>query len=338
MTHPFSGAPGCIRAPWRALAGGLAFVALLAAPVAQAQQGAYPSKPIRLIVPFAPGGSTDILGRLLAQKLGESMQTSVVVENKPGANGTIGCDLVAKAPPDGYTVILGDVGCMSMAPGLYSRLPYDPLRDFAPVSLVGRSPLVLTVGAQSPLQSLQDLTAAAQAAPGKLNYPSSGTGGPNHLGAELYAMQAKVKVSHIPYKGSAPSVVSLVAGETDFGFLTAVTIASQLNAGKVRALAVAHTERLPAMPNVPTMSEAGLKGFTADAWFLAAVPAGTPKPIVDRLYDEIAKALPAPDVKAKLDSMGVLATGMDPKASAQFLGSEVEKWRGVIKTAGITLD
>ena len=253
MTHPFSGAPGCIRAPWRALAGGLAFVTLLAAPVAQAQQGAYPSKPIRLIVPFAPGGSTDILGRLLAQKLGESMQTSVVVENKPGANGTIGCDLVAKAPPDGYTVILGDVGCMSMAPGLYSRLPYDPLRDFAPVSLVGRSPLVLTVGTQSPLQSLQDLTAAAQAAPGKLNYPSSGTGGPNHLGAELYAMQAKVKVSHIPYKGSAPSVVSLVAGETDFGFLTAVTIASQLNAGKVRALAVAHTERLPAMPNVPTM-------------------------------------------------------------------------------------
>ena len=243
-----------------------------------------------------------------------------------------------KAPPDGYTVILGDVGCMSMAPGLYSRLPYDPLRDFAPVSLVGRSPLVLTVGTQSPLQSLQDLTAAAQAAPGKLNYPSSGTGGPNHLGAELYAMQAKVKVSHIPYKGSAPSVVSLVAGETDFGFLTAVTIASQLNAGKVRALAVGHTERLPAMPNVPTMSEAGLKGFTADAWFLAAVPAGTPKPIVDRLYDEIAKALPAPDVKAKLDSMGVLATGMDPKASAQFLGSEVEKWRGVIKTAGITLD
>ena len=331
-------APALSRSVWRALASGLA-IAALAAPVEQAQTAAaYPTKPIRLIIPFAPGGSTDILGRLLAQKLGESMQASVVVENKAGANGTIGCDLVAKAPPDGYTVILGDVGCMSMAPGLYTKLPYDPLRDFAPISLVGRSPLVLTVGENSPFKSLAELTAAAQAAPGKLNYPSSGTGGPNHLGAELYAMQAKVKVSHIPYKGSAPSVVSLVSGETDFGFLTAVTISAQLNAGKVKAQAVAHTERLPAMPNVPTMSEAGLKGFTADAWFLAAVPAGTPKPIVDRLYAEIAKALPAPDVKAKLDGMGVLASGLDPQASARFLRTEVDKWRGVIKTARITLD
>jgi tripartite-type tricarboxylate transporter receptor subunit TctC len=331
--------PAKSRALWRALIGGAAAVAALSAPLAQAQNaGAYPTKPIRLVIPFAPGGSTDILGRLLAQKMGENMQATVVVDNKPGANGTIGCDLVAKAPPDGYTVILGDVGCMSMAPGLYTKLPYDPMRDFAPVSLVGRSPLVLTVGENSPLRSLADLTAAAQAAPGKLNYPSSGTGGPNHLGAELYAMQAKVKVSHIPYKGSAPSVVSLVAGETDFGFLTAVTIASQLNAGKVRALAVAHTERLPSMPNVPTMTEAGLKGFTADAWFLAAVPVGTPQPIVDRLYAEIAKALPAPEVKAKLDSVGVLPSGLDPQASAKFLRTEVDKWRGVIKTAGITLD
>jgi tripartite-type tricarboxylate transporter receptor subunit TctC len=180
---------------WRALAGGLALAATLAAPAVQAQAqaqtpgaGSYPSRTIRLVVPFAPGGSTDILGRLLAQKMGESMHTTVVVDNKPGANGTIGCDLVAKAPADGYTVVLGDVGCMAMAKGLYTRLPYDPLRDFAPVSLVARSPLVLTVGAQSPFHSLKDLTAAAQAQPGKLNYPSSGTGGPNHLGAELFEM------------------------------------------------------------------------------------------------------------------------------------------------------
>jgi tripartite-type tricarboxylate transporter receptor subunit TctC len=324
---------------WRALAGGLALAATLAAPLAHAQgAGSYPSKTIRLIVPFAPGGSTDILGRLLAQKMGESMHTTVVVDNKPGANGTIGCDLVAKAPADGYTVVLGDVGCMAMAKGLYTKLPYDPLRDFAPISLVARSPLVLTVGAQSPFHSLKELTAAAQAQPGKLNYPSSGTGGPNHLGAELYAMQAKVKIGHVPYKGSAPSVVSLAAGETDFGFLTAVTIAAQLKAGKVRALAVAHNERLQSMPDVPTMSEAGLKDFTADAWFLAAVPAGTPKPIVDRLYAEIAKALPAPEVKEKLDAMGVLPSGLKPDASAQFLRVEVDKWRDVIKNAGITLD
>ena len=324
---------------WRALAGGIALAAALTAPLANAQSaGAYPSKPIRLVIPFAPGGSTDIVGRLLAQKLGENMSATVVADNKPGANGTIGCDLVAKAPADGYTIILGDVGCMSMAPGLYTKLPYDPVRDFAPVSLVGRSPLVLTVGAKSPLRSLKDLTTAAQAAPGKLNYPSSGTGGPNHLGAELYAMQAKVKASHIPYKGSAPGVVSLVSGETDFGFLTAATITSQLNSGNVRALAVAHTERLPSMPDVPTMTEAGMKGFTADAWFLAAVPTGTPQPIVDRLYAEIAKALTAPEVKEKLNAVGVLPSGLDPQASGRFLRSEVDKWRGVIKTANITLD
>ena len=338
---PFASSRTPVRraALWHALAGGLALAATLAAPLAHAQgAGSYPSKTIRLVVPFAPGGSTEILGRLLAQKLGESMHTTVVVDNKPGANGTIGCDLVAKAPADGYTVVLGDVGCMAMAKGLYTKLPYDPLRDFAPISLVARSPLVLTVGAQSPFHSLKELTAAAQAQPGKLNYPSSGTGGPNHLGAELYAMQAKVKIGHVPYKGSAPSVVSLAAGETDFGFLTAVTIAAQLKAGKVRALAVAHNERLQSMPDVPTMSEAGLKDFTADAWFLAAVPAGTPKPIVDRLYAEIAKALPAPEVKEKLDAMGVLPSGLKPDASAQFLRVEVDKWRDVIKNAGITLD
>ncbi|WP_370680333.1 Bug family tripartite tricarboxylate transporter substrate binding protein [Comamonas sp. GB3 AK4-5] len=333
MTRPAAVSP---FRPLTMLCGLVAAVATLVAPSVQAAD--YPSKPITLVIPFSAGGSTDILGRLLAQKMSENMHVSVVVENKPGANGTIGVDRVAKAPADGYTVVLGDVGGMSMAPGLYPKLPYNPLKDLIPVSLVGRSPLVLTVGVNSPFKSLAELTAAAKAQPGKLNYPSSGTGGPNHMGGELYAIQSKVKVTHVPYKGSAPSVVSLVAGETDFGFLTAVTINSQLKAGNVRALAVAHNERLPSMPDVPTMSEAGLKGFTADAWFMAAVPAGTPKPIVDKLYAEIAKALPDPEMKTKLDAVGVLPTGMDPKASAAFLHSEVAKWREVIKTAKITLD
>lgn len=329
------------RVTLRTLAGAaaIACVAALTAPVAHAAgDNDYPNKPIRLIVPYAAGGSTDIIGRLLAQKMGDNMKVSVVVDNKPGANGTIGCDLVAKSPADGYTIILGDVGCMAMAPGLYTKLPYNPLKDFSVVSLVGRSPLVLTVGSKSPLNSLSDLTAAAKSAPAKLNFPSSGTGGPNHLGAELYAMQADVKVTHVPYKGSAPSVVSLVSGETDFGFLTAVTINSQLKAGNVKALAVAHSERLSGMPDVPTMSEQGLKGFTADAWFMAAVPAGTPQPIVDRLYKEIAKALPDAEVKAKFDSAGVLPSGLDPKASTAFLSDEINKWRAVIKKGNITLD
>jgi len=342
MFHSFASAPrisshrGTLRVV--ATASFAVLSSLMAATAAQADTGNYPNKPIRLIVPYAAGGSTDIIGRLLAQKMGENMGASVVVDNKPGANGTIGCDYVSKQPADGYTIILGDVGCMAMAPGLYTKLPYNPLKDFSVVSLVGRSPLVLTVGSKSPLKSVADLTAAAKAQPGKLNFPSSGTGGPNHLGAELYAMQANVKVTHVPYKGSAPSVVSLVAGETDFGFLTAVTINSQLNAGNVKALAVAHTERLPAMPNVPTFIEQGLKGFTADAWFMAAVPAGTPQPVVDRLYKEIAKALPDAEVKAKFDSAGVLPSGLDPKASTAFLGDEIAKWRTVIKTANITLD
>lgn len=299
---------------------------------------AYPSKPITLVIPFSPGGSTDILGRLLAQKLGESMNANVIVENKPGANGTIGVDRVAKAAPDGYTVVLADVGGMAISPSLYPKLPYNPLKDLEVVSLVGRSPLVLTVGHNSPLKSLADLTAAAKANPGKLNYPSSGTGGPNHMGGELYAIQAGVQVTHVPYKGSAPSVVSLVSNETDFGFLTAVTINSQLKAGNLRALAVAHDARLPAMPDVPTMHEAGLKDFTADAWFMAAVPAGTPKPVVEKLQAEIAKILPQADVKEKLDSVGVLPYGWDPKKSTEFLNAEVVKWRDVVKKAHITLD
>ena len=298
----------------------------------------YPSKPITLVIPFSPGGSTDILGRLLAQKLSDSMNVSVIVDNKPGANGTIGVDRVAKAAPDGYTIVLGDVGGMSIAPGLYPKLPYDPLKDLAPISLVGRSPLVLTVGNNSPFKSMAELTAAAKAEPAKFNYPSSGTGGPNHLGGELYAQQAGVKVTHVPYKGSAPSVVSLVAGETDFGFLTAVTINAQLKAGNVRALAVAHNERLPSMPDVPTADEAGLKGFTADAWFMAAAPAGTPQAIIDKLQAEIAKALPTPDVKEKLDASGVLPYAWAPAASRTFLAEEVSKWRQVIKSANITLD
>jgi len=322
---------------WRTAMGTMALAAATLAGTAHAADN-YPSKPITLVIPYSAGGSTDILGRLLAQKLGESMNASVIVENKPGANGTIGVDRVAKAAPDGYTIVLGDVGGLAISPSLYPKLPYQPLKDLAPVSLVGRSPLVLTVGHNSPLKSLNDLTTAAKAAPFKLNYPSSGTGGPNHMGGELYAMQAKVKVTHVPYKGSAPSVVSLVAGETDFGFLTAVTINAQLKAGNLRALAVAHDSRLPAMPDVPTMNEAGLKGFMADAWFMAAVPAGTPQPIIDRLYSEIAKILPQEDVKSKLDSVGVLPAGLDPKASSTFLRNEITKWNEVVKTAKITLD
>ena len=285
----------------------------LVATVAQAQAPAtYPNKPIRMIVPFAPGGSTDVLARLVGQKLSESLGTPVVVDNRPGANGTIGCDLVAKAPPDGYTIVMGEVGCLAMAPGLYPKLPYDPARDFAAITLVARTPLLATVRTASPIKSLAELIAQARSKPGSLNYPSSGAGGPNHLAGELFNLQANVKTVHIPYKGGGPAVLSLVSGETDFGLLSAVTINAQLQGGTLRPLAVASDRRLPSMPSVPTMAEAGLPGFTAETWFMLAAPAGTPRPIVDKLNAEIAKILPNAATKERLDAMGAFAVGDSP--------------------------
>ena len=323
----------------RRMALALACVAGITASAVHAQAPAgYPSKPIRLVVPFAAGGSTDILARLVGQKLSENMGASVVIDNRPGANGTLGCDLVAKAPPDGYTVVMADIGCFAMAPGLYPKLPYDPVRDFAPITLVARSPLELTVGADSPARTVQDLVALARSKPGKLNYPSSGNGGPNHLAGELFKMQANVNTVHVPYKGSAPSVVSLVSGETDFGFLTSVTINAQLSAGRLRALAVASDQRMAALPSVPTMAEAGVPGFEAESWFMAAFPAGTPKPIVDKLNAEILKVLPVAETKEKLAGMGAVAVGNSPDAATDFLKSEITKWTRVIKTADIKLD
>ncbi len=336
MSTSFHDAPGATRGIRRlAVLAGLA--AALVAPLAQAQ-APYPSKPIRLVVPFAAGGSTDILARIVGQKLTERIGTSVVIDNRPGANGTLGCDLVAKAPADGYTLVMADIGCFAMAPGLYPKLPYEPVRDFVPVTLVARSPLVLTVGAGSPVQSVRELVTLARSKPGQLNFPSSGNGGPNHLAGELFKIQADVKTVHVPYKGSAPSVVALVAGETDFGFLTSVTISSQLSAGKLRALAVASEQRLASLPNVPTMGEAGLPGFEAESWFMVAVPAGTPRPIVDKLNAEVIKILPDPETKDKLNGMGAVAVGNTPDAALDFLKAEIAKWGRVIKAADIKLD
>ena len=335
MNHPHA-KPSVL---WRALIGGAVAAVALSTSVAQAQNaGAYPSKPIRLVIPFAPGGSTDILGRLLAQKLGENMQTTVVVDNKPGANGTIGCDLVAKAPADGYTVILGDVGCMSMAPGLYTRLPYDPQRDFAPVSLVARSPLVLTVGAQSPLHSLKDLTAAAQAAPGKLNYPSSGTGGPNHLGAELYAMQAKVKVSHIPYKGMGPMITDLMGGQVEMGASAVAAVQGQIKQGSLRPIGVMGKERVKSLPDVPTIAEQGFPDVDVAGWFAAVGPKGLPPAQVKRLHDALVAAFNDPDVKAgfaQRDDFLILDT---PEQSAQFLKSEQERYARLVEKAKVAIN
>lgn len=303
-----------------------------------AAQAAYPNRPIRMVVAFAAGGSTDVVARSISQKLGEALGVPVVIDNRAGANGTVGSDIVAKSAPDGYTIMMGEVGSLAMAPGLYPKLPYDPDRDFVPVTLVARTPLLAAVKSDSPIKSLAELIARAKSNPGKLNYPSSGAGGPNHLAGELFNMQANVKTQHIAYKGGGPAVLSLVTGETDFGLLSRVTIDSQLQSGRLKPLAVASDQRLANMPDLPTFAEAGLPGFTAETWFMVVAPAGIPPAIVNRLNAEIAKILPTPEMKERFAKMGAFGVGNTPDAAAAFLKAELAKWTRVSKTANITLD
>jgi tripartite-type tricarboxylate transporter receptor subunit TctC len=301
-------------------------------------QSAYPNKPIRMVVAFAAGGSTDIVARTVGQKLSEGLGVPVVIDNRGGANGTIGSDIVAKSAPDGYTIMMGEVGSLAMAPGLYPKLPYDPGRDFSPITLVARTPLLAAVRVDSPIKSLAELIRNARTNPGRLNYPSSGAGGPNHLAGELFNLQANVKTTHIPFKGGGPAVLSLVAGDTDFGLLSRVTIDSQLQSGRLRALAVASEQRLPNMPTVPTFAEAGLPGFTAETWFMVVAPAGTPQPIIDKLNAEIAKILPSPAMKERFAGMGAFGVGNSPNEASVFLKTELAKWTRVSKAADIRLD
>ncbi|SIR76331.1 tripartite tricarboxylate transporter substrate binding protein [Pseudacidovorax sp. RU35E] len=328
--------PSSVSARRKFAVGLFALTGLVAAPASA--ESAYPSKPIRMVVAFAAGGSTDIVARSIGVRLSEALGVPVVIDNRGGANGTIGSDVVAKAAPDGYTIMMGEVGSLAMAPGLYPKLPYDPSKDFAPITLVARTPLLALVKTDSPIKSLADLIANARANPGKLSYPSSGAGGPNHLAGELFNMQANVKTLHVPYKGGGPAALSLVSGETDFGLLSRVTIDAQLQGGRARALAVASDQRLPNMPNVPTFAEAGLPGYTAETWFMLVAPAGTPQPIVDRLNAEVAKILPNAETKERFAAMGAFGVGNSPAAATTFLKSELAKWTKVSKAADIRLD
>lgn len=317
----------------------LAAAALLATGMGAAvAQDGYPNKPLTMVVPFSAGGTTDILARIVGQALGQDLGQTIIIENKPGAGGNIGAQQAARAKADGYTLFMGTVGTHAINQALYKKLPYDPIKDFTPLSRVANVPNLLVVHPSRPYKTVKEMIEYGKKHPNDITFGSPGSGASPHVSGALFQSMTGVELTHVPYKGSAPSVVSLVSGETDFGFLTAVTINAQLKAGNLRALAVAHDSRLPAMPDVPTMDEAGLKGFTADAWFMAAVPAGTPQPIIDRLYQEIAKILPQEDVKAKLDAVGVLPAGLSPKASSEFLAKEIVKWREVVKTAKITLD
>jgi tripartite-type tricarboxylate transporter receptor subunit TctC len=294
----------------------------------------YPSRPLRLVVPFAPGGGADIVARAVAAPLAKRLGQPVVVDNKPGGGGTLAADLVAKAPADGYTLLL-DATSFTVNPSLIPKLAYNGLDDFAPISQISRVPMLLVVPADSALQSPADLQRAARAAPGKLSYASAGNGGAQHLAAELYKQGAKVSMTHIPYRGGAPAMTDLVGGQVDLMFSATSTSGAFVKSGKLRALAITSATRSADWPQVPTLAESGVPGFEVYEWNGLFAPTGTPLAVLQRLEAETRAALASPDLRRQLSDLGVQPVGSSSAEFRKFVQSESAKWAGVIKSAGI---
>jgi len=307
--------------------------ALLCAGTASAQSG-WPSKPIRIVVPFAPGGASDILARLLGKELGERLKQPVIVENKPGAGGTIGADLVAKSPPDGYTLLLADVSVVMTFPSLYPALPYQA-KDLIPVANIATFGLIMIAPAGSRFNSLADIVAAEKAAPGKLNMASPGSGSSNHLTLERLNAMAGTKIVHIPYKGTGPAINDVVGGQVDLTFASGSASKALLDGGKVKAIAVTSSTRNPLLPQVPTIAESGLAGFESIAGQGLFAPAGTPRDIVSRLNREIVKALETRDLRERLTDIGVEPWPGTPEELRDLLRTEIERYGAVVRSAGL---
>ncbi len=294
----------------------------------------YPNHPLRLVVGYAAGGGTDSVARVMARRLSEGLGQPVVVDNKPGGAGVIATQLAVSAPPDGYTLLAGNIGPIAVYPFLY-KLPYDPLRDLEPVMLIATAPLLVVANNDLPVNSLQELIKLAHDKPGKLSYSSAGVGSSNHLAGALFNIQAGTDIQHVPYKGAAPAVEDLLSGQVQVSFQTLPSVGSFVKAGRVKALAVTSDKRSPAFPNVPTAAEAGLNGFEVAAWYSMMVPAHTPRPIVDRLNAELAKAMKEKDVLDILAADGAVPAVTTPEAFATFMRSEAEKWSRVVKISGM---
>jgi tripartite-type tricarboxylate transporter receptor subunit TctC len=301
-------------------------------------QGAYPTKPVRLVVPFPPGGTTDILARAVAQKLSETWGQQVIVDNRPGAGGNIGSELVAKSAPDGYTLLMGTVGTHAFNPSLYAKMPYDHVKDFTPVILVAGVPNVLVVNPSLPVNSVSELIAYGKANPNKLNFASSGNGTSIHLSGELFRTMTGVQMTHVPYKGSSPALTDLIAGQVQLMFDNLPSSLQFIRAGKLRALAVTSLERSSALPDVPTLAESGLPGFEASSWFGVLAPAGTPNDIIVKLNTAIAGWLATADAKEKLAAQGAIAAGGAPDAFVRHIAAESSKWAKVVKASGAHVD
>jgi tripartite-type tricarboxylate transporter receptor subunit TctC len=310
----------------------LAFAGVPAAP--SAQQAAYPAKPVKLVIPYPPGGGTDITGRAMAQKLSEFLGQSVVIENKPGATGMIGAATVAKSAPDGYTVLFGAASEMAINASLFKNMTYDPRTDFEPVTLVATFPLVFIAPATTN-QSLKELIEAARAKPDSVSYGSIGSGSPQHLAAELLSSMAKARFLHIPYKGSGPLVQDAVGGHVDMAVSSVPPAVPLVRAGKLRALAVTSSARSEALPDVPTMAELGFAGYEFNTWVGVAVPKGSPKEVVDRLRDGMLAALGASEVQATLRDQGAVPAGTTAEQFRQFVHDEVAKSDRIVSQAGI---
>jgi tripartite-type tricarboxylate transporter receptor subunit TctC len=306
----------------------------LASTAAWSQSAPYPTKPIRFVVPFVAGGPTDIQGRMLGEKLGQRLGQQVIVDNRGGAGGNIGMELTAKAPPDGYTIVIATVGTWAVNPHLY-KLPFDVVKDFAPITQVSTSPGVLVVHPSVPAKSVKELIALAKAHPNELNYGSSGVGGFGHICGELFTLMSGTKMTHIPYKSSAPSMTDVMSGQIQVLFNNMIATVPHVKSNRVRALATTGVTRSPALPELPTIAESGVKGYENSSWSAVAAPAGTPKPILDRLSREFTEILKLPDIQQKHADVGAEIVASTPEQFHAYLKSEVAKFGKLVKAAGI---
>ena len=297
----------------------------------------YPDKPVRFVLPFPPGGGTDTLARALGNRLSEGLGAQVVIENRPGAGANIGADIAAHSPPDGYTLFMV-TGTHAINATLYKNLSYSLAKDFEPVSELGTTAMVVVVHPTVPVRSVKQLIAFGKARPGELTHSSSGTGSITQLAAELFKDDAGIKMLHIPYKGGGPSVIALVSGEAAVGFTTTPSCIFQIKAGKLRGLAVTTSKRSPFLPDLPTVAEAGVRGYEAEAWYGMLVPTGTPKDIIKLLHANSVKALKFDDVKKRLDATGLVPVGNTPEEFDRYIRSEIDKWGKVVKALGLRVD
>ncbi len=305
---------------------------------AEPARAVWPERPIRYIVPFAPGGPTDILSRAVGERLSQSLGTPVVVDNRAGAGGGLGAELVARAAADGYTIMIGHVGTHAINPALYSKVNYDPVRDFQPVSLIATLPLALAVNAALPVNSVKDLLALARAKPGVLNFASAGSGGPTHLAGELLRSAAGIDIVHVPYKGNAAALADLAGGQTQMMFSNLLTATPLARAGKLRLLAVSPARRSPQAPDLPTMAEAGVPGYDITPWYGVLAPAGLPRPRLSRLNREVVGIVDSREMRERFVTRGVDLESSTPEAFAALIAREIPRWREIVRRSGARAD